>query len=147
MPLTAPETTSGHPNVEMPRRYPEASGLIAAATVRGTAVMLAAAGRSGGETTAITYELRGGTSICDSAYRASSSAIASGRVGIKGTRMSSRLEGKWVNTIVLTRPMRFARRAATRYEAAERTPVQKKMVPAVASARLKRSKSHSASSD
>ena len=53
-------------------------------------MMLAAAGR----TTAITYELRGGTSICESAYRARSSAIASGRLGMKGTRRSRTLDGK-----------------------------------------------------
>ena len=52
-----------------------------------------------------------------------------------------------MNTIVLTKPILFASPAATRYDAAEKIPVQKKIVPAVATARLKRSKSQRANSD
>jgi len=42
------------------------------------------------------------------------------------------LDGRCVNTIVLTSPKRSAMRVATRYESAENTPVQKKIVPATA---------------
>src|SRR5215468_8956996 len=96
-------------------------GLAAEARLRGTDVMLAAAGRSSGGTIAITYELRVGTSICESALRT------------KGIAIRHRLDGMWVRTIVLTRPIRFAMRTATRYDTAVRIPVQKKSVPAAAS--------------
>ena len=108
---------------------------------------LVAAARSAGGTTATTYEPRVGTSICDSALRASSNTNASGRLGMNGTSNNRTLEGRWVNTIVFTRPMRCASRAATRYEPAESSPVQKKMVPAVAIDRSNRSNSQSASRD
>src|SRR6266581_1627361 len=108
------------------------SGLTADAKLRGTDVRLAAAARSLGATTAITYELRVGTSIWDNALRARRSAMATPSEGAKGISTSRRLEGKCVNTIVLTRPNRSAMRVATRYESAEKTPVQKKIVPATA---------------
>ena len=50
--------------------------LTAEARLRGTVVMLAAAGRSAGGTIAITYELRVGTSICDSALLTNNNAMA-----------------------------------------------------------------------
>ena len=109
--------------------------------------MLAAAARSAGVTTAITYELRVGTSICERALRASSNAMTQPRLEANGTIRRSTLEGKCVNTIVLTRPMRRAIRAAIRYENAESTPVQKKIVAATATESSNRSKSHSASND
>src|ERR1041384_6473854 len=62
--------TSGQPNVECPSIQPAMIGGMAAARLRGTFVTLAAAGRSAGDTTAITYDVRAGTSICDSAARA-----------------------------------------------------------------------------
>src|SRR5437773_7671296 len=108
------------------------SGLTAEAKLRGTEVMLAAAARSTGTTTAITYELRVGTSICDRALRASKSAITDARLGANGTSKRRMLDGRCVNTIVLTSPIRLAMRVATRYENAENTPVQKKIVPATA---------------
>src|SRR5207244_12887109 len=64
-----------------------------------------------------------------------------------GTSRSSTLDGRWVKTIVFTRPKRRANGTAARYEPAEHTPVQKKMVPAVATERSNRWKSHSARSD
>lgn len=64
--MTSPPTFSGHPNEERPSIQPARTGLAAAARLRGTEVMLAAAGRSAGVTMAITYELRVGTSICES---------------------------------------------------------------------------------
>src|SRR5450759_728824 len=123
---------SGQPNDDRPSMYPARNGLAAAARLRGTDVMLAAAGRSAGVTIAITYELRVGTSICDSALRTNSSAMTQLRSGMKGIATRHRLEGRWVNTMVLTRPMRLAMRTATRYESAVSTPVQKKMLPAMA---------------
>ena len=57
-------------------------------------VTLAAAGRSAGVTTAITYDVRAGTSICDSADRASRQPTASGAVGMKAARISSPFAGQ-----------------------------------------------------
>src|ERR1700704_6091631 len=124
--------TSGHPNPETPRRYPAISGPIDDARLLETAVMLAAAARSPGDTTAITYELRVGTSICERTLRASRRTIAQARFGANGTSMSRTLDGRWVNTIVLIKPKRSAMRTATRYENADRVPVQKNIVPATA---------------
>ena len=76
--------------------------------------MLAAAGRSGGVTTAMTYEVLVGRSICESALRASSSAIAAAKLGANGIRTSRLFDGRWVNTIVLMSPMRAAIGTATR---------------------------------
>src|SRR5437868_13038567 len=101
------------------------------ARLRGTAVMLAAAGRSSGVTTAITYDVRVGTSICDSALRTSSSVITRVRLGRKGMAIRQRLAGRWVNTMVLTRPKRRATRTAAKYEIAVRMLVQKKIEAAV----------------
>src|SRR5262245_27917866 len=129
--LSVPPITSGHPKVDSPSRKPEIRGLSDAAKLRGTAVTLAAAGRSSGVTTAITYELRVGTSICESALRKSRSAIANGNVGMKGVSIKKIFEGRWVNTAVLISPIWSAIRAATRAENAESTPVQKKIVPVV----------------
>ena len=76
--------------------------------------MLAAAGRSGGDTTAITYDPRVGTSICDSALRMSSSTITQESCGTNGISNSMTLAGRCVKTIVFTSPIRFAMRTATR---------------------------------
>src|SRR6516225_5784347 len=64
-----PPISSGQPKVESVKSQPEIIEPAAQAKVFGTAVILAAAGRSGGVTTAITYEVLVGTSICDSALR------------------------------------------------------------------------------
>src|SRR5258708_25044049 len=92
---------------------PAIIGLAADARLRGTAVMLAAAARSGGVTIAMTYEVRVGTSIWDSAARTSSNAMTVPRSPVNGTRMTQILDGICVNTMVLTRPIRLAMRAAT----------------------------------
>src|SRR4030081_1673923 len=63
------------------------------------------------------------------------------------TRIRQILAGMCVNTIVLTRPKRFPRRAATGYENAASTLDQKKKALAAPSDRLNRSNSHSANSD
>ena len=70
-----------------------------------------------------------------------------GSVGAIAARIKAMLAGMCVNTIVLTSPMRFDSHAATGKEKAERTPDQKKNIPASASDRSNRSNSHSASSD
>jgi hypothetical protein len=77
----------------------------------------------------------------------SSSAIAIASVGAKGTSIKQTFEGRWVKTIVLTRPIRRASRTATGYEKAERRPDQKNKEPAAVSDNPKCSNSHSASSD
>src|ERR1700694_433261 len=92
--------------------------------------MLAGAARSEGDATSMTYELRVGTSICDTALRTSSSTITQPKSGISGMSTSSTLEGRCVNTMVLINPNRLAMRTASRYENAVNTPVQKKIVAA-----------------
>src|SRR5215470_2757468 len=109
-----PPITSGQPKLERVKRYPEIIEPAAHAKVFGTAVMLAAAGRSAGVTTAITYDARVGTSICDSALRASSRPIAVVKSGANGMRINRMFDGKCVKTIVLMRPMRAAMGTATR---------------------------------
>ena len=64
--------------------------------------------------------------------RARSTRIASGSVGMNGTRISSTFDGKCVNTIVLIRPMRAARRAADSAETAARMFAPKKIAPSSA---------------
>jgi hypothetical protein len=63
-------------------------GASAAPVVRATPVMPAAAVRSIGSTAAMTNAWRVGTSICEMEKRSSRTPIASGSVGISGTRMS-----------------------------------------------------------
>ena len=63
---------------------PASAGLAAAARLRGTDVTLAAAARSSGATTAMTYEVRVGTSIWESALRTSSRKIAIGKARGEG---------------------------------------------------------------
>ena len=64
-----PQITKGKPVKEVVSSAPAKAGLNDDARLRGTAVTLAAAGRSGGVTTAMTYDVRVGTSICESAER------------------------------------------------------------------------------
>jgi len=97
---------------------PVNEGLSAEARLRGTAVKLAAAGRSSGVTTVITKALRAGTSICESALRASRRPSASSSVGASAAPIRHRFAGICVNTIVLTRPMRRAIRGAASCDAA-----------------------------
>src|SRR5690242_330164 len=93
--------------------HPANTGAIAAPVVRATPVIPAAADRSSGRTTAMTYDCRVGTSIWLMLNRASSTRIASARVGISGTSSSRMLDGRCVKTIVSTRPNRAARRDAS----------------------------------
>src|SRR5262249_58399111 len=102
-----PHSTSGNPVNEVVSSAPDSAGLIDDARLRGTAVTLAAAVRSAGVTTAITYDVRVGTSICDSAERTSSNAMTSVRSQENATTMRQMLDGMCVNTIVLIRPTRL----------------------------------------
>src|SRR4051794_26178611 len=95
----------------------------------------------------MTKALRVGTSICDSALRISSRTMTHPRLCMNGIRINSTLDGRCVNTMVLTRPKRCAMRTATRYEPADSTPVQKKIEPAMAVDSWKFWNSHSASID
>ncbi len=52
----------------------------------------------------------------------------------KGMRARHTAEGRWVKTMVLTRPMRLAMEEATRLEADEMRFVTKKSVPSLPSA-------------
>ena len=101
-------------------------GEIALAVVRATLVMPAVAVRSSGSTTAIVYDCRVGTSICDTVWRRRKNATASHAVGARGTRTSSTLDGRCVNTIVFSRPIRCASQPAARSDSPEMIPTQKK---------------------
>src|SRR5215472_4779561 len=145
--MSEPLIKSGRPANDVASKAPEKIGLIDDARLRGTAVTLAAAVRSAGVTTAITNEVRVGTSICASADRTSSRARTIVRLEEKAARMRQMLDGMCVKPMVLTNPSRCARRAATGYEKALRTFDQKKNTLAVANDRLNCSNSQSASSD
>src|SRR6202035_2551460 len=89
-------------------KTPTNNGLMAAPVVRATPVIPAAAERSSALTTAIVYDCLVGTSIWLMLKRSNKTAIAHGRFGISGTRISKILEGRCVATIVFTRPNRAA---------------------------------------
>ena len=77
--------------------------------------------------TAITYDSRVGTSISTSASRSkyNTAAIQNSELGTIAIIIRIKLEGIWLNTIVFTKPNRFASLAAHRYEHAFRTRPQK----------------------
>src|SRR3984893_13685457 len=106
-------------------------GLIAAPKVRATPVMPAAAERSSGRTAAITYDCLVGTSIWLMLKRTSSSSAAIGRVLINGMRIRRTFDGRWVATIVLSRPKRAASRAARSAEMPASTFAAKNRTPSV----------------
>ena len=91
--MRTPQTTSGNPENGPASIKPAKAGLIDDARLRGTAVTLAAAARSAGVTTAITYDDRVGTSICDNADRIRSSPIVRVRFGENAARMRQMLDG------------------------------------------------------
>src|SRR6266850_1159938 len=128
--FTPPPIKNGHPIIRaLASIGPASTGAIAAPNVRATPVTPAAAERSSGRTTAIVYDCRVGTSICEIANRASSTAMADHELGITGTSISKIFDGKCVNTIVLISPNRFASRAATSPEKPPKKFVKKKIVP------------------
>ena len=146
MAFSVPPMIRGHPKLLRLSIHPAAIGGSAPARLRGTFVTLAAAGRSSGETTAITYDVRAGTSICESADRPSRHATASGAFGMNAVRMRRPFAGRWVNTIVRTRPIRPARRTAASWEKAANNPAQKKTAPLTASDKPNRRCSQSTTS-
>src|SRR6266511_3863123 len=124
----APATTNGQARPTGPSS-PASAGPTGRVTYRAVLVAAAAAVRSVGGTSAITYAWRVGTSICDSKVRASSSPTAAGRLGASGTTASSRLDGRWVNTIVASSPTLAASRGAARNEAACNMPMAANTTP------------------
>ena len=72
-----------------------------------------------------------GTSIWLMLNRSRSRSVASGRVGITGISISSTLDGRCVTTIVLIRPIRFARRDAASADRPASTFAAKNSVPSV----------------
>src|SRR6185503_573506 len=125
--LSPPQISSGQICRPAVNSMPAMAGLAAAARLRGTAVALAAAGRSASLTTAIAYEERAGTSICPSMARTIRSATVSPSVGANAARIRHTLAGMCVNTIVFTSPIREPSQAATGNENAANTPIQKKI--------------------
>src|SRR5687768_2616836 len=111
--------TRGQPKDDPASSAPPSIGLSAEAKLRGTAVMLAAAGRSSGETTDMTKDVRVGTSIWDKALRTIRRIKVQARFGANGASARQRLAGRWVNTIVFTNPIRSEIHAAAKYEKAE----------------------------
>src|SRR5664279_6662911 len=89
----------------------------------------AAAERSAGGTSAIVYAWRVGTSIWEMLKRKSRTAMASGRLGMSGTKNRSTLEGKWVTTMVASSPIRRATHDAVSADSPARTFAPKKMAP------------------
>src|SRR6267378_7396540 len=97
--FNTPQATSGATIAPAANIAPVIDGLMAAARLRGTAVKLAAAGRSAGVTTDITNAPRAGTSICDSRLLASRQPSATSRLVASAAPMRKRLDGMCVNTM------------------------------------------------
>src|SRR5262249_46500529 len=128
----------GHPNVVWSSIQPASTGGNAAARLRGTLVTLAAAARSSGGTTAITYDCRAGTSMLETHMRKSRHATAAVAFGITPVRAKRKLAGRCVKTIVSMRPIRAASRVETSCENAAHRLATKKIWPAVATDSPKR---------
>src|SRR3990172_7174780 len=131
--FNAPEKMNGNPRkAGLDRNAPVRIGDREAPMVRATPVTPAAAERSSGATTAMVYDWRVGTSICEIEKRRSNKAIARPRLGMNGTRISRTLDGRWVNTMVLTSPIFPATQAALRAEMPARMLAPKKIAPSTA---------------
>jgi hypothetical protein len=89
-------------------RKPLSTGENALAIVRAVLVMPAVTVCSSGSTTAMLYDLRDGTSICDMVARKKRHSTASHGVGISGTSTNNTLDGACMYTVVLSNPMRAA---------------------------------------
>ena len=125
-----PETKNGTLcHAAWANRGPVKIGAREAPVVLATPVIPAAAERSSGRTMAIVYDCRVGTSICEILKRSRRTAMARGRLGMSGTRMSRMFEGMWVNTIVRMSPILEATRAAAKAERPARILAPKKMPP------------------
>ena len=81
-----------------------------------------------------------GTSISTSASRMSSSTAALAKLGASGTASRNKLEGRCVNTMVRTNPIRRASHAAPRWESALKMRTTKNRSPNPFSFTPKRSK-------
>src|SRR5512139_1688860 len=112
-----------------PRRGPATMGDREDPVVRAMPVIPAAAERSSGLTTAMVYDWRVGTSIWEMLKRISKTVMASGKLGMRGTRINRILEGMCVKTIVLISPILEATLAAARAEMPASTLAPKKIVP------------------
>lgn len=124
--FSAPQATKGAARKPAANIPAPITGLAAEAMLRGTAVKLATAARSGGVTTGMTKALRAGASIDDRSKRTIRSPNASPTKRANAAAIRHRLAGMWVNTIVLTKPIRLARGGAASCDAAEHRPAQKK---------------------
>ncbi len=127
--MSPPASTNGKGVAAAAIVAPEKRGAAACASARTLTVKPAAAARSSGATSAIVYACRVGTSICESRWRASSTAAALPKLGMKGTSSSSTFDGRCVKTIVWSRPKRSATRDAARNESADSRLVPKKSAP------------------
>src|SRR5262249_61189068 len=85
---------------------PAAADPIAHHTFRAKFVTALAKLRSFGATSDATYDCRVGTSISTRASLAKNSATPHCTDGANGTAIRNKLDGKWVNTMVFTSPMR-----------------------------------------
>src|SRR5581483_3423783 len=100
--------------------------------VRATPVSPPAADRSSAGTTAMVYDCLVGTSIWLMLNRNRRTVTASESVGMSGTRISSRFEGRCVTTMVRTSPIRAAIRDAASADTPANTFAQKKIAPRIA---------------
>src|SRR6266508_1833162 len=101
-----PPKMSGAEKTKLCMTAPAIEDAPAQESVRVRLVIPLAYERSCGFTTAATYDCRVGTSISTNDSRTRNSTIAIFTLGAKGTAIRTRLEGKCVNTIVFTKPMR-----------------------------------------
>jgi hypothetical protein len=113
----------------MAKKMPVNDGDIAAPTEREILVTPDAAERSSGDTTAIVYDWRVGTSICEMLNRSSNTATANGSVGMSGTRISNTFDGMCVKTIVLIKPILLASLTASKAEIPANIFAPKKIEP------------------
>src|SRR3954453_8438772 len=126
-----PAMINGQPNVVWSSIQPAAIGGSAEARLRGTLVTLAAAARSEGVTTVITYALRTGTSMLDRRLRPIRQPTANGAGGMNAAEISSICAGRWVKTMVRNGPMRRSMRTATKPDAADRICIAASTAPAL----------------
>ena len=91
----------------------------------------AAADLSSSETSSIVRACRVGTSICEMLNLNINIPTANGRPGIIGININKIFDGRWVKTIVLSNPIRFAILAANSAEIPATKFVPKNIFPSV----------------
>lgn len=128
----------------IPMKIPASEGERAAPTERAMDVTPEAAERSSGDTTAIVYDWRVGTSIWDMLKRSRSRVIASDKLGMSGMSIRKMLDGMWVKTIVLINPNFWAILTASKAEIPARIFAPKKMLPITPASTPKRKWNHNA---